>query len=144
MRVNGLERNPATPITIYLFVCWAATHTRKAWGGLGKREPFARRFARELQKHGFNNHLVVGFAGGVTSGIVSQHLYNAPDFVNSNTHSLGEDGVYSVYEVKNGGYNRIIGQDWTTKASPNSASPEFWKGWATIEVKKRGGRHNSI
>ena len=139
LRADGLEQNPAQPIVIYLFSCWGATHTRRAWGGLGKREPYARRFARALVTAGFRNHKVVGFAGSVISENLTQDYVHAPSVTNTGQASLGKDGLYNIYEVSNGNFNRTHGEDWTTKASPNKHSFKFWKGWSNLTVRKRGG-----
>ncbi|WDD98689.1 hypothetical protein [Thalassomonas actiniarum] len=139
LRADGLDRNPGQPIVIYLFSCWGATHTRRMWGGFGKREPYARRFSRALVEQGFRNHKVVGFAGSVISENLTQDYIHKPDVTNTGNISLGKDGMYNIYEVRNGNFNRTHGEDWTTKAKPNNNSYKFWKGWSTLTVRKRGG-----
>ena len=142
LRNDSLSRNPTAPVVIYLFACWAGTHTRRGFGGFGKREPYVRRFARALAANGFNNYQVVGFAGSVSKQTLTQDYLHAPGSTNPGTSSLGSDGVYSVYEVSNGDFNRTIGQDWTTKAAPNKHTIAFWKGWSTLTVRQRGGKEN--
>ena len=139
LRTDGLDRTPVQPIVIYLFSCWGATHARRAWGGVGKREPYARRFARALAGEGFRNHKVVGFAGSVISETLTQDYIHAPGITNTGQISLGKDGMYNIYEVRNGDFNRTHGEDWTTKAKPNKHSFKFWKGWSNLTVRKRGG-----
>jgi hypothetical protein len=155
LMLDGLALNPATPITIYLFSCWAATHTRKAWGGVGKIEPFIRRFARALYQNGFRNHTVVGFAGAVISQNLAQDYVHKPGVSHTGDHNLAKDGMYNIYEVFQGGFNRTHGEDWTTKARENGSSwkflqchngsqfykPSSWScpGWSTMKVRKRGG-----
>jgi hypothetical protein len=155
LRLDGLALNPTTPVTIYLFSCWAATHTRKAWGGVGKREPFVRRFARALHQNGFRNHIIVGFAGAVINQNLAQDYVHKPDLGHTGDSNLGKDGMYNIYKVFQGGFNRTHGEDWITKARANGSSwkflqchngsqfykPSSWScpGWSTMKVRKRGG-----
>ena len=131
-----------------MFSCWAATHTRRGWGGIGKRKPFIRRFTIVLHQNGFSNHIVVGFAGAVISQNLAQDYVHKPDVDRTGNYNLGKDGMCNIYEVFEGGDNRTHGEDWTTKAGAYSSSWKFmtinnWKvsfpGWSTMTVRKRGG-----
>ena len=140
LRADGLDLNPVQPIVIYFFSGWGATHTRRTWGGGGKREPYARRFARALVTAGFRNHKVVGFAGSVISENLTQDYIHAPGVTNTGQVSLGKDGMYNIYQVRNGNFNRTHGEDWTTKASPNKHTYKIWKGLVKPDRKKAGRR----
>src|SRR5262249_30928924 len=125
LETDGLPRAPAAPIWLSLWACWAATHTRRAWGGLGYREPFARRLARAMAKRGFTGYFVVGFAGSVKQDTVYQ-LYRTEKTVigvgktdykviSDNAANIAE-AAYVVYQVQDGDFNRIHGEDWSSNA----------------------------
>src|SRR5262249_3153840 len=124
LETDGLPKAPDAPIWVYLWACWAATHTRRAWGGLGYREPFARRLARAMAKRGFTGYFVVGFAGSVAKEEIHQSyrtekiegarmtIYKA---TSGKTAHFAE-AEYVVYQVQDGDFNRIHGEDWSSKA----------------------------
>src|SRR5262249_4128246 len=112
----------------YLWACWAATHTRRAWGGLGYREPFARRLARAMAKRGFTQYFIVGFAGSVKKGTVYQSYRTEKtktgDYkkISGNEAHIAE-AAYVVYQVQDGDFNRIHGEDWSSKAHAVCGDP---------------------
>jgi hypothetical protein len=136
---DQLPARPSLTVWIYLWSCWTATHTRRALGGIGKREPFIRRFARALAEQGFSNYYVVGFAGSVAGESVKQDV--EPPSQGSGGQALSLEDYYSVYEVRDGDFNRIVGKDWTSKAFKVSRNP-FDKE-LQFTVRQRGGKHNA-
>jgi hypothetical protein len=136
---DGLPKAPQAPIWIYLFACWTGTHTRRAYGGLGKREPYARRFAKALANNGFSGLYVIGFAGSVEADKLAQDYdmrlrgQNAQQQFRRSAADL-----YVVYHVSGGDFNRVHGQDWTTKATRVEGFTT-----AKITVRPRGGAHNA-
>ena len=121
-------------MTVYLWACWTGTHTRRGLGGIGKREPFARRFARAVADAGFGSLLVVGFAGSVNGTSVHQDVKIA-DGNEISGADLDMAEYHCVYRVANGDFNRISGRDWTTKGNPSGLGLQ-------ITVRQRGGKHN--
>jgi hypothetical protein len=132
---DGLSKDPSEPVWIYLWACWGATHVRRGFGMLGKRVPMARRMARAMATNGFSNHYVVGFGGSVfgASGLATDLDYGGTPEVHK---QMQVQERYVVYEVKANDYNRVAGQDWTTKASPKNRNTTH------ISVTERGGSHN--
>jgi hypothetical protein len=130
---DDLPKNPAAPLWIYLWACWTATHTQRAWGGLGRREPYARRLARVLAKRGFENCFTVGFAGSAAKGEISQDYKLVEGELTKGRKKNLAECDYVVYEVTHGDYNRVAGEDWTTKCDP------VWRFWEDydIHVNKR-------
>jgi hypothetical protein len=140
--MDKLPKSPDEPIWIYLYVCWTATHTRRAWGGQGKREPYARRLARAMSDRGFEDHYLVGFAGSVgfaSAASVEVTVSQKLDVVNGSetpgqTQPL-KDSDFSVYKLTPGNYNRVAGEDWTSKAAHTWNPKTDWD----ISVVRRGG-----
>ena len=125
LETDGLPKAPDAPIWLYLWACWAATHTRRAWGGLGYREPFARRLARAMAKRGFTKYFIVGFAGSVKTDTVYQSYrtektvigVGKTDYkvISDNAANIAR-AAYVVYQVQDGDFDRIHGEDWSTNA----------------------------
>ncbi|MCL1077541.1 hypothetical protein D5R81_06025 [Parashewanella spongiae] len=84
-----------------------------------------------LAASGFNNYQVVGFAGAVLGQNVSQYYCHGGNHDNDqHAVSVASEGLYSV---NNGSFNRIIGQDWTSKHS----SKYGFKKHSVYQVYKR-------
>jgi hypothetical protein len=134
MRNNGLPFSPEHPIWIYLWMCWGGTYTRRGIGGIGKREPYARRLARAMAGSGFKNYYVVGFAGSVTESNIQQDMYYGGDRKGFKHKTIDhhEEEAYVVYHVSQGDYNRVEGQDWTTKFSHSGVSRKGWRRHITV------------
>lgn len=128
---DALPLKPQEPVTVYVWACWGATHTRRALGLVGKREPFARRFAQALAEAGFTDYRVVGFAGSVANGNLYQDIVPGQE-----NKDVGQAEHYVVYDVDRGDFNRVQGQDWTAKASLTLSGFAY-------SVRRRGGTNNA-